>query len=224
MGWKTNVQEREARGMNMSAVAVEETPKIVNAPTEVKIDLACGQSCREGFVGADISPCKGVEHVLNLWQFPWPWETSSVDELHCSHHIEHIPMVYVERNPNECLYHEIPQGKCKDLFVAFMDECWRILKPNGKLTVICPNARSNRAFQDPTHRRFIVAESFGYFNKKWRDDNKLDHYGIESDFEISVNPIISQEMTVLHPEAQARRFNESWNTVHDWHAVLTAVK
>lgn len=233
MGWKTNIQERE---MRMGDVAVTEKPEIVQAPQELKIDLACGQSPREGFDGADISPCKEVKHVLNLWQFPWPWATSSVAELHCSHHIEHIPMCYIRpqtytaqdgtlMSTGSAKYAEAPDCPgCKDLFVAFMDECYRVLKPNGKLTIICPNARSNRAFQDPTHRRFIVAESFGYFNKKWRDDNKLDHYGIESNFEISVNPIISQDMTLLHPEAQARQFNMNWNVVHDWHAVLTAVK
>jgi hypothetical protein len=130
-----------------------------------------------------------------------------VDELHCSHFIEHIPMA------------TDPAGK--DLLFAFFDECFRILKPSGRMTVLCPNARSNRAFQDPTHRRFIVAETFLYLHKPWRVANKLDHYQVDCDFHVQCDPIVPTELTLLHPEAQARRFTESWNVILDWQAVLT---
>lgn len=123
-----------------------------------------------------------------------------------------------------------PAHAGKDLFFAFFDECWRILEktsnpaqPAGVMTVLCPCARSNRAFQDPTHRRFIVAETFLYLNRDWRKLNKLDHYRVDCHFGIDVVPIIPTELSLLHPEAQQRRFNENWNTVMDWQARLVAV-
>lgn len=172
---------------------------------EIKLDLACGDNKKEGFTGVDITQTSSTDVVWDLMKFPWPWVDESVDEIHCSHFVEHLPMVEVEG---------------KDLFFKFFDECHRILKPEGTMTVIVPNARCNRAFQDPTHRRFIVAETFLYLSKEWRDLNKLSHYNVQCDFSCNVDPIVPQELTLLHPEAQARRFNGEWNTILDWQAKL----
>jgi len=110
------------------------------------------------------------------------------------------------------------------MFIAFMDECWRVLKPSATATFHCPCARSNIAFQDPTHRRFIVAETFLYFNKTWMEANKLEHYGVKADFDLAVDPVVPIELQLLHPEAAARRMNEGWNVVIDWRAILTVRK
>jgi predicted SAM-dependent methyltransferase len=176
----------------------------------LKLDLACGASKKEGFLGVDISAECKPDVVLDLLTFPWPWADSSVDEIHCSHYIEHIPMK------------EAPDGR--DLLIAFMDECWRVLKPGAIATFHCPCARSNRAFQDPTHRRFIVAETFLYFNRNWMVANKLEHYGVRCDFDLAVDPVVPVEVQLLHPEAAMRRMNEGWNVVIDWRAILTTRK
>ena len=202
-------------------MGAEALPIVEAAPTlPVKLDLAAGQSPREGFEGVDIWPQS--KHVVNLWRFPWPWADNSVDELNCSHHIEHIPARDVSRDDlNGPLAIDFVG---KDMMFAFFDECWRILKPDAWMTVICPCARNNRAFQDPTHRRFIVSETFLYLSAEWRKLNKLDHYNVRCNFGIDVVPIVPTELTLLHPEAQARRFNESWNTILDWQARLKAIK
>ena len=116
-------------------------PEVVLAPQkERRLDLACGQSCREGFEGVDMFA--DAKHRVNLMRFPWPWADSSIDELHCSHFVEHIPMVYVSP---EGEYRDVPASTGdRDLFFAFFDECWRILKPGGLMTVIVPALRSNR--------------------------------------------------------------------------------
>lgn len=190
----------------------------------LKLDLAGGQNVREGFEGVDI--WEGAQHKVDLMKFPWPWADNSVEELHCSHFIEHIPCRTIEERDiipgtPEALAKELVG---KDMFLAFFDECWRILRHDGKMRVICPCARNNRAFQDPTHRRFIVAETFLYLNEGFRKGNKLDHYRTVCNFNVQCDPVVLQEMALLHPEAQQRRFNESWNTILDWSANLTAVK
>lgn len=192
------------------------------APKLVKLDLACGQRPREGFRGVDKYALGEIEHV-DLLQFPWPWANDSVDELHCSHFLEHIPARETEeRDVDAGTY--TPPWLGKDLLCTFMDQCWRILKPGGLFTVVVPSARSNRGFQDPTHRRFFVAETFLYFNKAWRESQGLQHYLGICDFEVQVDPIIPIALTVLTPEAQQRRFNEHWNTVLDFQARLTCRK
>lgn len=146
---------------------------------------------------------------LDVLQFPWPWEDSSVDEIHCSHFIEHIPM-------------ELRDGQ--DLFFAFFDEVYRVLKPEGSATFIWPDLQTTRAFMDPTHRRFIPKESMLYLNADWRKQNRLDHYRVKCNFAANINHSCMAEMTLLHPEAQARRFNESWNTKIDNIAVMKPIK
>ena len=105
----------------------------------VRLDLGCGQNPREGFDGVDLL-APNPAYRVDLFSFPFPWADNEVDELHCSHFVEHLPATTT------------PDGR--DYLLAFFDECWRILRPGGTMTVIVPNARSNRAFQDPPYRRW----------------------------------------------------------------------
>jgi predicted SAM-dependent methyltransferase len=56
---------------------------------EVKLDLGCGPNPKEGYIGVDIIKYPNVHKVLDLTK-PWPWKNNSVDEIHCSHFIEHF--------------------------------------------------------------------------------------------------------------------------------------
>ena len=185
---------------------------VLAPPTGVKLDLACGQRPRDGFQGVDLH-APGAKWKVDLTKFPWPWEDSSVEELHCSHYAEHLPMVEVQH-----------AGRTKNLFFAFFDECFRILRPGGNMMVIVPSARSNRAFQDPTHCRFIVAETFAYLSAEWRRSQGLDHYQVDCDFSGNAVGSVVQEETVRHPESQSFRFNHLWNTTLDFHCTLKSLK
>ena len=204
---------------------MDSTPMLQLAapPVTLKLDLGAGQSPRDGFEGVDLWP--KAQHVVDLLKFPWPWADNSVEELHCSHFIEHIPAREVSYGD---MHHIVPADGQEfigqDMLFAFFDEAWRILKPDGWLTVIAPALQSVRAFQDPTHRRFIPAETYFYLADEWRKLNKLDHYRVRCNFVCDVNPTIPQELSLLHPEAQARRVRESWNCTWDFVAKLKALK
>lgn len=195
-------------------------PEVVLAPArEFKLDLACGQSCREGFEGVDIWP--GAKHQVNLMKFPWPWADNSVDELHCSHFVEHLPMAYVT---NDGRFVSVPEDAGdRDLFFAFFDECWRILKLGSLMTVVVPALRSNRAFQDPTHRRFLPSEAFLYLNREWRSQSRLNHYSVRANFVATsgagypqVDGSVLLDEGLRSMEVQASRFQTLWNVVQDW--------
>lgn len=121
----------------------------------------------------DIAPGKGVDFVHDLEVYPWPFKDHSVEEAHVSHYAEHT----------------------KDL-MAFMNEVWRICQDGAKVTIIGPYYTSIRAWQDPTHTRALSEATWLYFQKSWREANKLDHYPIIGDFEV-------KNMMVF--------FNEPWN-------------
>lgn len=192
---------------------VQRDPSIAPPPVTLKLDLACGQVPKDGFEGVDI--WEGAKHVVDLQKFPWPFADNSVAEVYCSHYIEHIPHV-----PSVIT----PDGREQNPFFAFFDEVWRILIPGGWARIIAPNARSNRGFMDPTHQRFIVAETFFYLNEEFRKVNKLDHYNVRCNFGFNVVPTVDSVLNTMHPEVQNRRFQHEWNTIHDWVATLQAIK
>jgi hypothetical protein len=144
----------------------------------MKLSLACGQNKPKGFKGVDIAPGKNVDYVQDLMDFPWQFKDSSVDEIECSHFIEHIPH-------GNGFY---------DPFFSFFDEVYRILKPakfspdnpnipiSGFATFTAPYYSSMRAWQDPTHMRAISDATLLYLDANWRKINKLDHYPIKADF------------------------------------------
>jgi len=113
----------------------------------VRLDLACGQSPREGLEGVDLNTpgCRTV----NLIRFRWPWECRSVDEIYSSHFVEHNPTIYVTLDGSTS---PLPRpAEEKDLFFAFFDERWRILEFGGVMTVINAVLRSNCGFQKFWH-------------------------------------------------------------------------
>src|SRR5262249_40675026 len=86
--------------------------ELVTPPPTLKLDLACGQSCPDGYEGVDLPGTRAVmerklhnlrqnggaaaeieelakgaerlKHEVNLMTFPWPWKDNSVAELRCS--------------------------------------------------------------------------------------------------------------------------------------------
>ncbi len=129
---------------------------------KLRLNLACGEIKKEGFVGVDIVPLPGVDIVHDLTKFPWPFQDQSVDEVFVSHYAEHVP----------------------DL-IAFMNELYRITKPGAKVCIIGPYYASIRCWQDPTHVRALSEETFKYFSKEWREAWKLSHYPIDADFDFT---------------------------------------
>lgn len=167
----------------------------------VKLDLGCGANKREGFKGVDISADCGADVVFDLRTTPWPWADESVDEVHCSHFFEHLS------GPER---------------IPFMAELYRIMKPGAKALFITPDCDSHRAIQDPTHAwPPVCAESYLYFNKAWRDANKLSHYGITSDFEFGYGNQLDPDMAVRSAEFQQFAVKHYRNHSIDLHVTLT---
>lgn len=188
----------------------------------MKLDLGSGENPREGYEGVDLY-AENAKWKVNLLEFPWPWKDNSVQAIHCSHFIEHIPMCYANGWP-------IPSDENdKDLLVRFFDECWRILPDGGELNLIWPALQSVRAFQDPSHRRFIPIETLNYFSKLWREANKLGHYLGKCDFAIMSAGYTPTDQMLKNgefysQEAANNAVSHHWNLTLDYIATLKAIK
>ena len=164
----------------------------------LKLDLGCGDNKREGFKGVDLHKTASVDIEADLFKPKWAIASNSVDEVHCSHFIEH--------HPDLCL---------------FWSELYRILKPGGTATIIAPYGKNNRAWQDPTHVRAVVEESFFYLDKNFRKVNKLEHYLADVDFEFTVAYLgIDPYWQNKNEEARSFAIKHYWNVVSDIQAVL----
>lgn len=162
-----------------------------------RLDVACGSNKMPGFFGVDIGG-KDVDVTWDLEKFPWPFPDNSVDEIVCNHYIEHT----------------------KDL-IAFMNELHRIMVPGGTALIRAPYYNSMRAWQDPTHTRAISEATFLYYNKDWREANKLDHYPIKCDFDYSYGYDFTPDWAMRSEESKAFAVRHYTNVVMDIQAVLT---
>jgi hypothetical protein len=71
----------------------------------------------------------------------------------------------------------------------FMDELWRVLVPEGKATIICAYWNTAQGTQDFLYEYPPLCEqSFLFFNKAWREANKLTDRGLTCDFDFCVDP------------------------------------
>jgi len=167
-----------------------------NDVTLIKLDIACGQNKKAGFTGVDI--WSGADIVWDLSRYPWPFKDCSVDEIHCSHYIEHVT----------------------DL-ISFMNEMYRIMKFGAQASLIAPYYTSVRAWQDPTHVRNISEVTFWYFNNEWRTRGGLDHYPITADFDFTFAFKINTHWRNKQQDELDFAVRHYFNVVDDIHVFIT---
>lgn len=108
-----------------------------------KLNLGCGREYREGWQNWDVSRVVKADAYLSIGDDPFPTEDETFEEIYCSGVLEQIL-------ENESL-------------VYAMNECHRVLKPTGMLTVIVPSAKFSNAFKDPMDVRQFTEPTFKYF-------------------------------------------------------------
>ena len=193
----------------------------VGVPIEpIRLDLGCGSNKRNDkpFLGVDSIQFPGVDVVCDLTKAPWPWQDSSVEEVHASHFIEHLTNF---------------EGRWER--VRFFNELYRILVPGGKATLIFPHWCSTRYYGDPTHKEPISEMAFYYLSREWRLGNPAKNVpanaphtditnnpnGYNCDFEAVWGNLIRPEWTVKSQEAS--QFAQQWykEVIQDLQCTLT---
>jgi SAM-dependent methyltransferase len=191
----------------------------------IKLDLACGNNCKPGFVGVDISPDTQAQIICDLEDIRWmflPKNNIDVDEF--------------KKKYNLCEDFTLPDNSVGEIFSShyiehitdlksFMEEIYRIVIPGGLVTFIAPYYSSVRAMQDFTHKRFISENTFLYWNQEWLKANGLLHYEVNCNFNI---------VTIKHyytPEWQnraeaAKEYAKKYyiNVIMDIEVTLQAIK
>lgn len=118
----------------------------VEEKTGIRLDIGCGENPQPGFVTLDMRPLPHVDIIHDLENFPWPLDDNICLVIVGSHIIEHIKPW---------------------LTIAFFNECWRIMKPEGQLALSTPYAGSPGYWQDPTHCNGFNEATFQYFDPSY---------------------------------------------------------
>jgi hypothetical protein len=108
----------------------------------------------------------------------------------------------------------------------FFDELWRVMKDGAQGEFIHPFSRSDRAFWDPTHVRFVNDMTWNYLNREWREANGLDHYCGNCDFEIVTLSLlgVADDYLTRNHEQQAFARTHYWNVIPDLGVLIKARK
>lgn len=165
----------------------------------MRLDLGCGKNKQEGYIGVDSRAFEGVDVVADLSK-AWPWQNETVDEVHCSHMVEHL-------TANERIH--------------FVNELCRVLKKGGKALIITPHWASARAYGDLTHQWPPVAEWwYFYLSKDWRAVNAPHNDLYTCDFDSTWGYGMRQDLLVRNQEYQQYALNNYKEAAQDLYATL----
>lgn len=180
-----------------------EASVLVRSDTEsvpLKLDLGCGPSKKEGFIGVDALPFDGKVDVVHDLRLVWPWEDESVEEVHSSHFLEHLT---------------------GDERVTFFNELYRVMKKGAKATIVVPHWSSERAYGDPTHKwPPVVGFSFYYLSRDWRAQN-APHTDYNCDFDATWGFSMAHPWTLRNQETQMFALSHYVNVAQDMIATVT---
>lgn len=116
-----------------------------------KISLGAGTEIEteKGWVNLDLLPLEGIDVVHNLAILPYPFKAGSAYYIKAKDVIEHLPNYTQDLRP---------------MIVAFMEEMYRILQPQGILWIQTPGHDAAFAWADPTHVRTFTKDSMDFFD------------------------------------------------------------
>lgn len=138
--------------------------------------------------------------IKNPSNLPWKYKNESIDELMCAGVLEFIP------------------GKLRG---KIMDEIYRVLKPTGKAAITVAYWNSAMGIQDYRYEWPPIAEqSFLYFNKGWRDANKLE-LDLKCDFDFTYGYTAEAETAARNEESRSFNIKHYTNCVNALHVMLT---
>jgi hypothetical protein len=120
---------------------------------------------------------------------------------------------------------------CSDVFQyipaklrgAFMDELYRILVKEGKLTIVVPYWTSPRSIQDyRVEWPPLCEQSFLYFSKEWREAQKVN-LKLKCNFSFTYGYTVDAQTNARNDETRTFYIRHYNNCVDALHMILTKI-
>lgn len=106
----------------------------------MRLNLGAGSLSEPNWVNVDRAVLPGIDVVCDLEKTPWPWGDNSIERIRAFDVYEHVINWY-----------------------GFMQECHRVLVPNGVLFIHTSYYKNPSSYCDPDHKRFLTEQSFDYW-------------------------------------------------------------
>lgn len=132
------------------------------------LDFGCGNNPRNPFgsydtISVDINRYSNeIPHYVIKPGSPLPFQDNTIDSISAFDVLEHL-----SREPSN------------NLFVFYMNELHRILKPKGMALFIFPDVHNREVYSDPTHVNFIHKNTVDYFLSNSPNQN---YAGIQTNY------------------------------------------
>jgi SAM-dependent methyltransferase len=119
----------------------------------MKVNFGSGTNKLKDYINIDKEAICEPDIVHDLEVFPWPFSTSSISNSVFNHSLEHL-------------------GATSILFLEIMKELYRVMMPNGIISIVVPHPRHDNFLGDPTHVRIITPQLLSLFdydkNIEWK--------------------------------------------------------
>ncbi len=117
-----------------------------------RLNVGCGTNIRRGWVNLDFAKLPGVDIAHDIEKLPMPFSDNEFAEILCQDVLEHVEYVPV----------------LKDLY--------RVLSPEGTITIRVPHFTSKNNYIDPTHKKRFSISTFEFFIKNSRLKREREYY------------------------------------------------
>ncbi len=160
----------------------------------MKLNLGCGFKKKENFLNVDRFEACQPDQVLDLLRTPWPWQDSSVDEVHFEFSLEQM-------------------GSTTEDLLKILKETYRVCKHDAKIHLLFVHPRHDQFYLNPlcVHRlspEFFQTMSVQHNLKMIPMGNHDDNLGLmlQVNFEITnIKPHIDQS---FHADFESGKITE----------------
>lgn len=185
----------------------------------MKLNLGCGSRKLDGFVNVDGAPHCAPDLLLDLETLPWPFDSSSVEEIVLSHVLEHL-------------------GQAPKLYLSIIQELYRVSRPGALVRITVPHPRHDDYLSDPTHVRPITVQGLELFskrkNREWQAKGQsatplglmldVDFEVVSADAQPEEPWLTRLRKREISPQELAFAARSYWNVIRATEIVLRAVK
>lgn len=126
----------------------------------MRLDVGGGtkKTAAPGHINIDLTKDADIKWNLNKG-LPPEIKKDSVEGIRCHQVVEHL-----------------------DTIIPLMNDCYKVMKKGAILEISTPKGGSDPYWQDPTHKKGYVWESFIYFQRKSMFPEAQKEYGITARF------------------------------------------
>lgn len=106
-----------------------------------KVEIGCGSTKTEGYIGIDRFPLPGVDLIVDLNNQRLPFEDSSVDVIYACHSLEHL-----------------------DSLEKIIFDIYRVCKHKSIVMILAPYSATSTNLANPYHKTIFNEDTFRFFS------------------------------------------------------------